>query len=70
MLRATSEGLRLYNNTGAETPIGGEVDETRLLPTGAKDGDLPIKSAEIVGNDYNDGHTVLFIQGSAANAAE
>lgn len=69
MLRATSEGLRLYNNTGAETPIGGEVDETRLLPTGAKDGDLPIKSAEIVGNDYNDGHTVLFIQGSAANAA-
>lgn len=69
MLRATSDGLKLYNNTGVETPIGGEVDETRLLPTGAKDGDLLIKSAEIVGNDYNDGHTVLFIQGSASNAA-
>lgn len=69
MLRATSNGLKVYNNTGAETPIGGEVDETRLLPTGAKDGDLLIKSAEIVGNDYNDNHTVLFIQGSAANAA-
>lgn len=39
------------------------------LPSGAKDGDLLIKSAEIVGNDYNDGHTVLFIQGSASNAA-
>lgn len=69
MLRATSDGLKVYDNTGAETPIGGEVDESRLLPTGAKDGDLPIKSAEIVGNDYNDSHTVLFIQGSAANAA-
>lgn len=69
MLRATSDGLKVYNNTGAETPIGGEVDETRLLPTEAKDGDLLIKSAEIVGNDYNDGHTVLFIQGSASNAA-
>ena len=69
MLRATSDGLKLYDNTGVETPIGGEVDETRLLPTGAKDGDLLIKSAEIVGNDYNDGHTVLFIQGSASNAA-
>jgi len=39
------------------------------LPSGAKDGDLLIKSAEIVGNDYNDDHTVLFIQGSASNAA-
>ena len=69
MLRATPDGLKLYDNTGVETPIGGEVDESRLLPTGAKDGDLLIKSAEIVGNDYNDSHTVLFIQGSAANAA-
>lgn len=69
MLRATSTGLKVYDNTGVETPIGGEVDESRLLPTGAKDGDLLIKSAEIVGNDYNDNHTVLFIQGSAANAA-
>lgn len=39
------------------------------LPSGAKDGDLLMKSAEIVGNDYNDGHTVLFIQGSTSNAA-
>lgn len=54
-------------NVTVET--GSTVDESRLLPTGAKDGDLPIKSAEIVGNDYNDSHTVLFIQGSAANAA-
>ena len=69
MLSATSTGLKLYDHTGAETPIGGEVDESRLLPTGAKDGDLLIKSAEIVGNDYNDDHTVIFIQGNAANAA-
>lgn len=54
-------------NVTVET--GSTVDESRLLPTGAKDGDLPIKSAEIVGNDYNDDHTVLFIQGSTANAA-
>ena len=54
-------------NVTVET--GSTVDESRLLPTGAKDGDLLIKSAEIVGNDYNDSHTVLFIQGSAANAA-
>jgi hypothetical protein len=39
------------------------------LPSGAKDGDLLIKSAEIVGNDYNDDHTVLFIQGNTSNAA-
>ena len=54
-------------NVTVET--GSTVDESRLLPTGAKDGDLLIKSAEIVGNDYNDGHTVLFIQGSTSNAA-
>lgn len=32
MLSATSTGLKLYDHTGAETPIGGEVDESRLLP--------------------------------------
>lgn len=32
MLRATSDGLKVYDNTGVETPIGGEVDESRLLP--------------------------------------
>lgn len=40
MLRATSDGLKLYDNTGVETPIGGEVDESRLLPTGGKNGDI------------------------------
>lgn len=38
MLRATSDGLKLYDNTGVETPIGGEVDESRLLPTGGQNG--------------------------------
>lgn len=38
MLRATSDGLKLYDNAGAETPIGGEVDESRLLPTGGQNG--------------------------------
>lgn len=32
MLSATSTGLKLYDHTGTETPIGGEVDESRLLP--------------------------------------
>lgn len=40
MLRATSDGLKLYDNTGVETPIGGEVDESRLLPTGGRNGNL------------------------------
>lgn len=40
MLRATSDGLKLYDNTGVETPIGGEVDESRLLPTSGRNGNL------------------------------
>lgn len=32
MLSATSTGLKLYDHTGVETPIGGEVDGSRLLP--------------------------------------
>lgn len=40
MLRATSDGLKVYDNTGVETPIGGEVDESRLLPTGGRNGNL------------------------------
>lgn len=37
MLRATSDGLKVYDNTGVETPIGGEVDESRLLPDSGPD---------------------------------
>ena len=39
------------------------------LPSGAKDGDIPIKSATVVGTDYNDDHTVLFLQNGTNNTA-
>lgn len=39
------------------------------LPSGAKDGDIPIKSAAVVGTNYNDDHTVLFLQNGVSNTA-
>lgn len=61
MLRATSDGLKVYNNTGAETPIGGEVDESRLLPEDPTNGDIPCFDATATIGGGNDANTKILL---------
>lgn len=61
MLRATSDGLKLYDNTGVETPIGGEVDESRLLPENPANGDIPCFDATATVGGGNDANTKILL---------
>lgn len=61
MLRATSDGLKLYDNTGVETPIGGEVDESRLLPENPVNGDIPCFDATATTGGGNDANTKILL---------